>query len=339
MPKQVAKSSLAARLGGKLGKAISSHKDDETTYGNPQLPDGIEGGVAQLVECKFGDYESGQMKGKPYFLAAGIVMLPKEHDGIPTAGLRTQIGPEPLCETPNRSRKTLDEHIEWVLNVMRQLGIDTTGFDEDSLEPAAEALKEAKPFFRFRTWKGSPTPQFPNPRVNHEWNGLCDYQEGDEETVVDETADGDEPADDEQIAEAVEEADEGEDLDALAKDADGKNQKKAAVASARLEELAEAAGVDADDVKNAESWAAVVELIQAADGDEGEGEEGEGEEAAEEWEPADGEVYKYKPPKSKKAVECEVTKVLAKNQLVNLKNLDDGKTVYKAVKWADLVQE
>jgi hypothetical protein len=152
MPGVKSKSGLSGRLGGKLNEAVVAHREDETTFGGGGgLPGGIENGIAQVVECKFGTYEKGDNKGEYFFYAAATVVLPKMHDGIPVYGLRTQIGPEPICDTPGKTRQTLEEHVAWVLNEFRKLGVDTTQLGADDIEPTAEAIKQAAPFTRFRT--------------------------------------------------------------------------------------------------------------------------------------------------------------------------------------------
>ncbi len=45
-------------------------------------------------------------------------------------------------------------------------------------EEALETLKEEAPHFEFRTWKGKPTPQYPDPRTNHVWNGAVAEPDG-----------------------------------------------------------------------------------------------------------------------------------------------------------------
>jgi hypothetical protein len=125
----------------------------------------------------------------------------------------------------------------------------------------------------------------------------------------------------------VEEPEDGsEDLADLATSADGGDQE----AASRLADLAKEAGIEEDAVSSAESWASVVELMQ------GGGEEGSDDEAEEDdWKPEKGEVYPYKAPGKKKAVDCEVTAVFETRETVNLKNLTDDK-VYKAVPWDKL---
>lgn len=153
MPKQVGKVSGAlAKVKDKVAKAHQAHINDEVNYGQMDLPAGIEGGIAKLVDCRFGEYKEGPNKGQPFFLASGIVVVPEEHKG-----LRTSIGPEPLCDTPNASgkRKEFSDHWGWVENELCKLGAERSDLGPDSVEAIAAALKEQKPHFRFRTWKGT----------------------------------------------------------------------------------------------------------------------------------------------------------------------------------------
>jgi hypothetical protein len=346
MPVQKAKSGLAARLGAKGQKAHEAHKGDEVTYsGGASLPPGIEGGVAQLVDCKFDIFKTGDFAGEYYFFAAGVVKQPKEHAGINIFGQRTQIGPEPLCETPGRSRQSIDEHLAWVYNELRKLGINTEEIGFDDLESVVAALKEAGPHFRFRTWQGQATKEFPNPRTNHDWRGSCDYV-GDDDDGVSEDA---EPSKDaEEIPDVAEGEDSTEsaediDLDALAAEADGGDEE----AQIKITGQAKLFNVDHEAYS---TWAEVAEAIkESSAGDEKTEEEEAEEEEPAEFKPTKGDVYFYKPVtvdaktkkkiKSKKSVECEVTAVFEKNKTVNIKNLDDGRTSYKGVSWNDLEQE
>lgn len=184
MPPQTGKSGLIAKYGAKLRQAHQAHKLDETEYDKfGDLPPGISNGVARLVLCEFKQYKEGDYAGEWFFQAAGVVLHPEEQDGTPIAGLRTRILPEPLCDTPGRKgRKTTEEHLAWIYNELRKLGVDTASLEVEDLEDTASALVEAEPTFRFRTWKGKATPEYPDPRVNHTWNGTVDWQ-------------GDDPAD------------------------------------------------------------------------------------------------------------------------------------------------
>ena len=119
------------------------------------------------------------------------------------------------------------------------------------------------------------------------------------------------------------------DLDQLGEAADGGDT----AAQATLAGQAKLFNIDSD---SADNWTAVAEALKEAGG-----EPVAEEEAAEdtEWIPEKGQVYLYKPAGSKKAVECEVLAVFPDKNSLNLKNLDDGKTQYKGVKWGDLIQE
>lgn len=353
----VQKSALFQKLGSRLATAHNKHKDDETTFaGGGELPAGIENGIAQLVECKFDQFKQGDLKGEYFFYAAGIVVSPVAMpDGLKVAGLRTSIM-EPLCDTPNRSRATMDDHLGWIYNELRKLGVATTDIDPSNLETIAAALKEAQPHFSFRTWKGEPTKEYPNPRVNHQWGGLREFNSETDPAsgVVDNTEPESKPAPtptkQKKAPEPQPEPEpQGEfnefagDLDSLV--AAAPNDESAVE---RLTEMALAAGVSQEDIDNAPDWEAVATAIREAENASPNTEETEPE--PEEFKPSVGDVYKYQPtdpktkkpmvnPKTKKAikVEVEVTKVNEKNHTVELKNLDDGKTKYVGIGW-DLLE-
>lgn len=365
MAKQTAQVSglLKKKLGDAGRKALLNHKEDETTYGMMDLPAGIEGGVAQLVDCRFSEYENGENKGKLFFYAAGIVVEPTEFtdkDGKTTkvAGMRTSIM-EPLHDTPQRqSRPTLDDHVQWVLNELRKLGAETAELEDlDNLEAVAAALKDAKPFFNFRTWVGQATPAFPNPRVNSQWiKAVEDYGVAEDSTdVVDESGEVEEPAKPAAKTppptkpatpakpaakappkkEPEPEPEPELSVEKLVADATEGDEN----AQAKLKELAMAAGSSEEDVDNAADWNAVGELISATS---------ESEPATEdEWKPGLTDIYKYQviDPKTKKPVvdaktkkpkphaEVEVIEVDEDKRTVDLKSVDNPKLSWKGVSW------
>lgn len=174
MAVQQGKSSFTQQMQGQLATFHEQMKgDDSLLGGGGDVPPNIENGVAQLSDIKVDIYKSGEFKGKWYFYAAGVCHLPKEVDGLPCEGLRTTIGPEPLCDTPKRTgekaRKTAKDHYEWMLKALRTLGVNTKNIQFGQIESVLAALKKSKPFFMFRTWRGKPTKEFPNPRTNHTW--------------------------------------------------------------------------------------------------------------------------------------------------------------------------
>lgn len=374
MPAMKTTSGLMQKLGNRLKTAHAKHANDETTFsGGGELPAGIENGVAQLVECKFGTYEKGDNQGEFYFYAAGIVVSPVAMpDGLKVAGLRTSIM-EPLCDTPTRSRATFDDHLAWIYNELRKLGVNTAELDPSNLEAVAEALKQAKPYFSFRTWKGQKATEGPykdqEPRVQHQWNGLREFNEasGQSSGVEDNTLPEPEskpiptttkspttkqqPTKQKQPTKQPEpepqpEFNEFQDLDSLLEAAEGDDGEEAI---AKLTEMAIAAGASEDEVTNSASWADVVEMIKNPRNAPVENTVTEAEPEEEEWNPSVGDVYKYQPmdpktkkpavnPKTKKPlkIEVEVTKVDPVKHLVDVKNLDDGKTKYTGVAWEAL---
>src|SRR5271165_3693631 len=175
------KSSLFKKLGSQLNKAHEAHKADETEYGQMNdLPSGVRG-IAELVEIKFDEYKKGENIGKSFFYAAGVVVKTTEcPKGEKVVGLRTSIM-EPIMDTPSRSRKTVEDHWKWVLNELRKLGINTADLEAEEIEDMFPTIAKAGIHFKFRTWSGKPSEQFPDPRTNHTWEGIVEYDENEDE--------------------------------------------------------------------------------------------------------------------------------------------------------------
>ena len=331
MPPNKGKSSLMKNLGPAGRKAFDTHKKDDTTFDTQaEIPAGIEGGVAQLTACYFAEHKEGDNKGKMFWRAAGIILSPDTYAGKKAKGLPTSIM-EVLYDTPNRSRKLMEEHLGFVMNQMRMLGVDTDGLDYDDLETACKALVQAKPIFGFRTWKGEPTPQFKNPSTQSVWQGLVEETPTTEteDVVVDDSDDDDDDddGDDEPATDSPE-----VDLTALAGAADNDEDEGAQV---KLKELAAAAGLDIDTLP---TWADVANDIEGVEAPAEAEAEAEAEETSEHV-PEKENIYNYTPAGKKNPVECEVIAVFKKNKTVNLRNIDDGKTTYKAVKWGELSED
>jgi hypothetical protein len=198
VPRQSSKvSGIFSRYGSKAVEAFNKHKGDETEYGNfGDLPPGIDGGIAQLVDCRVLEIKEGkQNAGELMFFARGVVVEPEQVED-PRTGLVVRIKnrnttlSEPLFHTAGRARETFEDHMAYVLNQLRKLGLSTEDITATDGEFNAQlaTLKESAPFFRFRTWVGPKTEQYPNPRVNHIWEGtqgLEDYTPPDEGSPVD----------------------------------------------------------------------------------------------------------------------------------------------------------
>ena len=391
MPKSTKKSGLAGKLGAKGNQSVKAHSSDETRMGQgSDLPAPINHGIAQLTDCEFKEVEAGKDNAGEYtFYAAGIVLEPTEvkidSQKIKVQGLRTWIS-EPMFDTPSRTRETVDEHIDWVMNELRKLGVDTNELNSAAdLEAAAAALVEAAPCFKFRTWQSKPTKDYPDPRVNHVWEGETEHEgleegegveeEGEEEEGGEETAfseigaaadGGDEDAQTAlaekaaevgvdsdslgtwtEVAEAIEaagaveaaeegeaeeeegeaEEEEGETYADIGARADEEDEEAAETLTSKCAEV----GISENDYATWAEVGAALDEVEAAS--EGEGEEEETPPA----EPEKGDCYQYTPKNRKKPVECEVTAVFKTKKTVTLKSLEDGKTLFKAVPWDQLV--
>jgi hypothetical protein len=203
VPRQSSKvSGIFSRYGSKAVEAFNRHKGDETEYGNfGELPPGIDGGVAQLVDCRVLEIKEGkQNAGELMFFARGVVVEPEEAED-PRTGLvvrtknRSTTLSEPLFHTPGRARETFEQHMQHVLNQLRRLGLSTEDIaaTDEEFNAQLATLKESAPFFRFHTWQGPKSEQYPNPRVNHTWEGtqgLEDYTPPDEGSPVEDDATG-----------------------------------------------------------------------------------------------------------------------------------------------------
>lgn len=374
MPAQKGKSGFLAKHGDRMRKAFDAHKGDETEYSNfGDLPAGVEG-VAQLVECRLTQVKEGKKNaGEWLFYAAGAVKQPAEFEGQRLFGRRTSITC-PLYDTPDRQgRKTLEEHLAWVTNELRKLGVDTAEMDVEELPDTLAAVKEAAPHFRFRTWKGDKQTQGrykdQEPRVQHFWEGIVDWTEDDEAGMPSQAQDNTRAPGTPKAAAAVrvattprtaaspvngkgtagegkvkptekEEPPEGPefgDLDSLAEAADGGDDG----AVEKLTQLALDAGVTQEQIDEADNWSSVVELIGGA-GEESEApEETATEEVTEEEDgtPKVEQVFSYRPvdpttkKKAAKAIQVEVTAVNTEKKTCDVKSLSDRKKGWRGVKW------
>lgn len=379
---------LLKKYGNRLKQAHEEHKNDETEIGGfSNLPPGIDDGVAQLEDCEFQVIKEGKKNAGEYqFYASGIVLEPEVHEyedppkskrmkRVKTKGLRTFIV-EPLCDTPDKtSRKTVEDHLAWIYNEIRKLGYDTANMEVDDLEAAVEALRESKPLFRFRTWRGEPTEQYPNPLTNHQWRGLVeeDYVAPDSSQDVDNTAASPSPTNKAPTRNGQAGAPPADlefgDIDSLIEMAKGDDDDKQVVAARKqLTQMAIDAGATKKWVdEDANDWDEVGDLIkegrnidaeqeedeeESEGGDEDEGTEDEGDEEENEEEgdeeeeeeeaptPKKGQVWKVRliDPKTKKK-SAKLTQVvieaLNKNGTAKVKSLMDKK--FYEVKTEDLV--
>lgn len=416
MAKQVDAGELLKTLGGKAEKAFETHKKSTTKpkQGMVELPAGING-IAKLTSLSIQPVagEKAKFKGKPQFVATGVIVAPTTHDGVPIRGLFTRLT-ELLCDTPDQSRKTVDEHIDRMLMILRGLGLNTAGLKMQHLQKAMDLLVKKGVYFRFRTWKGDKQTvgKYANkePKVNHQWEDVVEYEEDETPKVADSTPDDEELEDNSEPDEAEpdeaeeeaaaykaklkdkkatakpakaekpvkgkkaepepdEDEDEGDepftemdDLDSLAERADEGDKD----ALKKLRQLALEAGISLKQQK--ENYETFAELAEAVKGDKTKDEEDEDDEDEEnddeagddddndEDDEADeepevvvspNEVYSYeikvKNPKTNRTelrtISVLTTKVNTKARTCVIKNLEDGKTLYKDVPFSDLSQQ
>lgn len=190
MAETVGKSLLIGKLGATFVKAHEENKANAykgDTSG--ELPAPMEG-VARLADCRIIEIAKGKKnEGKLMFYAAGIVVLPKEVNGVPVRGRRTQIT-IPIYDTPTRSEgnRTVSDHIKKIYDILQGLGLKTALCKPDTIELAMLELKKSKPHFYFRTWKGEKQTSGPyagrEPLVNHVWGEKCEAPKLDVATMA-----------------------------------------------------------------------------------------------------------------------------------------------------------
>lgn len=283
-----------------LGKHLKAHNKDETNYGMEfiDLPAGITGGIAKLVDAKVGVYKTGDNEGEQFLYLGGVVVEPKVvtatekvfQDGkvvvlsvreVDIAGQRTS-KMVPLCETSKQDGTvvTQDENVSTALNELRKLGgegcTENVNTDEQLLE-FLEDLKGQGVYFKFSTSARDPSAAYPTQRVWENWLGAKDLEDY-------------EPEEDEDIDDDTE---------------------------------------DPDDDKPEE------DDPEPDDDDEDDEEDPEDDDDDDDWAPEKGESYNFKPPKARKFVEVKVTAVFSSKETCNVMNVATEK-IYKGVSWDKL---
>lgn len=354
MAMQTGKSKLLEKYGENIVKAAEVNRLADVRHSDMGLPAGIDNGIAQLTDCRVTEIKPGKENaGQLVFYAAAIVLEPVMFNGVKVAGLRTQIS-EPLYDTPNRKdRKNQADHIGWVQNIMKLLGADPKDLGAKDIENTMLALEQAKPYLRFRTWKGAKQTTGPykdkEPMVNHVWDSLDDYapsKNGQVVAVQDNSGSDPEPevaastinevtADEADAGEAFSEftpsEEEVAELLVRAMDKDG-------AAHDRLKELAISAGYEDYEVDAADSWGTVAEMIRSPKSSE----DGEGKDTADvdaDFEPEKDVACHYRPidPKTKVPVPVPINVVVQavqkRTRTVDLKSLDNPRLKYEKVSW------
>ena len=332
MAKAIGSSAVFTKLKKKgLAKAHKSHRGDETTIpdGGGDLPAGIEGGVAELVQVEIKTHEEGNNKGELFAFISGVVKEPIVHEGIKCKGRRTSLF-IPLYDTPNSPKKPLfEDHYADLLNELRKMGVSTDEMEYEELEEIINDLAEEGIHFKFHTWQGKPTEQFPNPRVNHQFMGaIDDYvddSDPDDEVVEGEAdvqdAEKQEPEEQEDESEAVE-GEEEVSLDDLGTAADSGDDE----AIATLTKKASEAGLDPDDY---DEWSSLATALGSFSDDGGDEKSIASKEEDEESDPEVGDILNYIDTL------VEVTKVYARKKTADVQDIENDDE-YQDVAWSDL---
>lgn len=369
---QKATGGFLQKMADEARRAFETHKSDETEYSSfGDVPPGINNGVAQLTKLEFKQVKEGKTNaGQWMFYAEGRVLRPlsvidpRNKEEVRTEGLLTKLF-EPLYDTPDRTRKTFDDHMAQVLNELRKLGLNTASLRWEQLEQGMQALVQAAPYFKFRTYQMPPRPgETREPMVNHAWEGeIRDYQPDGDDGVNDQSsgpqaqppAPATAPATQaRRPAASTNGTTNGPAAKATPQARTGKSQapqptpqagdgqeafdefgdvdslvaaanRNEVEAQDRLKEMAMKAGASDQEIIDAPDWETVGKMAMAGQDDTGEGG------------PEVGTTVFYRPvnPRTnkpdKRRVECQIIKVDADSRTVDLKSMVDAKTKYTGV--------
>lgn len=368
MPTQQTGSRLMKKYGARLDAAVKKTAHNEIKIGSSRVPPGIINGIAHLTTCEFAEVAAGkQNAGELYFRAAGTVIEPEfvmvDGQRIQCRGCQTSIF-EMVCDTKDTRGKvtSIEDHVDRIQNYLKMLGASAEDLERGgpALEEIAKALEnDGHIYFRLSTSKREGR-EYIDPKTKQKkkgedgvwenWYGikgsgfdLTDYKPSEavgsngyvdntgivDHTEPDSVLDNEEPDSNPDGAE--------DDPYAVIDELLGRANAKNAEAQEELSKLAVARGWDSEVVDAADTWQEVADMAKSDPSVEG----ASGEEEV--WTPKVNEVCKYVPrskdgkplidPRSKKPVkplQCEVLS-LNKDGTFNLRNLDDGKTVYKSV--------
>ena len=162
MASQTGQSSIFAKLGNQTREAMAKTATKEPEIPGMNLPAGIDNGIAQVVECKFGISEPGKKNpGAMYYMSQAIVKEPEylktENGRIKVAGRRTMLYKE-VVSPPNQQgeRKVNEKNMEWAQDQLKMLvgkNANPEMFHLDKMESTAAFIRQAKPHTLFKTYK------------------------------------------------------------------------------------------------------------------------------------------------------------------------------------------
>lgn len=203
MAMQQQRSSLAAKMGGRLSAANAAVMDKPINVGFQRLPPGIRNGVAKLTELEWVEEEEDNKstpKGQLKCRMVAVVVFPKEFAGEITEN-RQIFKTIPLCDVAEKKGDTwekaavkFEDNFAEFTNLMKWWGIspcretpltDPTGDRAEAYWKAAMSLltdpQRSPTYIQFTTEGFTPkaTPKNPTPDkvVIEKWRGLATEKE------------------------------------------------------------------------------------------------------------------------------------------------------------------
>lgn len=292
MPAKVSQSKFVQKYGNRLDKAVHESRDTPVriSEGGGDLPE-MDFGVALVTECRIEEIPKDKKNAKDKngdpnyrFVLVGIVKMPTEPQPYPDGSMRSVVGMRTsrYINLTDEENQTFEGQIDKAINEMKKLGCDTSGWGAADLEANCSLIENAGIYTKFRTWMGRVTPQFPNPRLNHDWRGVFEgtVDEGPNQ-VEDDTAEPDGTGKPEVKAihigkngKVEKEVPFGDKLDMIVNDCTSEDDDVQEAAVKKLKKLAADLGYTEEDVDNSSSWDEVAEWIRSGKPkDEGEPEE------------------------------------------------------------------
>ncbi len=352
MPSVKSKSVLA-KYGNKFDKDVQQHASDPIKWGFTRLPPGILNGRAQLIECRFDVFKTGNNVGEAYLYAKGVVVEPRSviHNGqlVPIEGSFTSII-LPVCQTTNSKGKVTSagENIAAIENEFKKFGVEIDPNETlMGLETIAHELEDSQPYFKFSTTSSPSLVPGGEPRTWENWlgvMGLEDYVPPEDSGVTDNST---APSRNGSAAVAETSPDSSEaspdslDLDSTIDDLvdrseNGEDEEKE-TAQVALTEMAVAAGISEDDISAAKSWKILGGMIKEA-----QSQPPPDDASPDSLVPEKGQVFhvflsdpKTK-KKAKKPTEVEVTLVDPKKETVSIKDVSNPRAIYRGIGWSEL---
>jgi hypothetical protein len=302
MSKTNAKGSLKDRIAAEDARKSSRGAAPKPPGGGRvSLPTGIERGIAKLTRVDFNVIENGPYEGSQRLYVHGVVVEPKEHDGVRCEGLLAQPGQITLDDVKSQYGDTsFAENVAKAENRLKLLGFPTQDFEDLEEDTLLYFNESGEMYFSFRTW----TPN-DSDRVITMINGPTEYVAKAQDQVVE--ADP-HYSNNQAVATPVTNS-----LQEVAKKADSGDENAQRVIVAKASE----SGINPEDEKYSD-WASVVSAIENSSTTVVEA----------------GDVWSYT-PEGKDQLDVEI--VTVSSDKCDVRDLQSGE-VHKSISVNDLVE-